>query len=341
VIYDAEKRIIFQVRREPIMQTLFKNTKHEIYLAGGCFWGTEKYISCIQGIVSTDVGYANGNTENPTYKEVCNNNTGHAETVRVEYNPDEISLSFVLNLYYDVINPTSVNKQGGDVGSQYRTGIYYVNEEDKSIIIDSIKELQKKYEKPIAIEVLPLRNYYLAEEYHQKYLDKNPAGYCHIGVDKFEKAKEAKEVKTQYQSKSKEDLKKELTDIQFEVTQNSGTEKPFSNEYFDLFKEGIYVDITTGEPLFVSTDKFESGCGWPSFSKPINNSLIVENLDKSIGRTRTEVRSKTGDAHLGHVFEDGPKELGGLRYCINSASLKFIAKDKMEELGYGYLLNQL
>lgn len=165
------------------------NHYKEIYLAGGCFWGTEKYLSGIKGIVNTDVGYANGNTENPSYEEVCRNNTGHAETVRVVYDPGEIRLSFILDLYYDVINPISVNRQGGDIGTQYRTGIYYVYEEDKEIIEDSIKELQKKYDKPIAIEVLPLKNYYLAEEYHQKYLDKNPSGYCHIGTDKFEKAK--------------------------------------------------------------------------------------------------------------------------------------------------------
>ena len=162
-----------------------------IYLAGGCFWGTEKYLSGIHGIIKTDVGYANGNTENPTYQEVCHNNTGHAETVRVEYDPEIISLSFILTLYYDVINPTSVNKQGGDTGTQYRTGIYYIDESDVEIIKESIADLQTRYDKPIAIEVLPLRNYYLAEEYHQKYLDKNPSGYCHIGVDKFDKAKAA------------------------------------------------------------------------------------------------------------------------------------------------------
>lgn len=162
-----------------------------IYLAGGCFWGTEKYLSGIKGIIETNVGYANGNTENPTYEEVCHHNTGHAETVKVVYDPNTISLTFVLELYYDVINPTSINKQGEDTGSQYRTGIYYVDENDVDIIKDSINELQTKYDKPIAIEVLPIINYYLAEEYHQKYLDKNPNGYCHIGVDKFEKAKVA------------------------------------------------------------------------------------------------------------------------------------------------------
>ncbi len=168
-----------------------KNLNKVIYLAGGCFWGTEKYLSGIKGITKTDVGYANGNTENPTYEEVCHNNTGHAETVRVVYDPEVINLSFLLTLYYDVINPISVNKQGADTGTQYRTGIYYVDDKDIEVIKDSIAQLQKKYDKPVAIEVLPLKNYYLAEEYHQKYLDKNPNGYCHIGADKFDKAKNA------------------------------------------------------------------------------------------------------------------------------------------------------
>ncbi len=170
-----------------------RNQLKEIYLAGGCFWGTEKYLSCIQGIVKTDVGYANGNTENPTYQEVCHNNTGHAETVRVFYDPSQIRLEFILSLYYDVINPTSMNRQGNDIGSQYRTGIYYVDDNDVEVIKKSLEELQTKYDKPIAIELLPLQNYYLAEEYHQKYLDKNPEGYCHIGSHKFEQARLAKD----------------------------------------------------------------------------------------------------------------------------------------------------
>lgn len=163
----------------------------EIYLAGGCFWGTEKYLQSVQGVISTSVGYANGNTQNPTYQEVCHNNTGHAETVHVVYDSEKIDLTFILELYYDVINPTSVNKQGADVGSQYRTGIYYVDQEDLPVIRESLQKLQEKYDKPVAIEAEPLKNYYLAEEYHQKYLDKNPTGYCHIRPDKFEKARRA------------------------------------------------------------------------------------------------------------------------------------------------------
>lgn len=164
-------------------------TLKEIYLAGGCFWGTEQYLSLMNGVVKTEVGYANGNTKNPTYEDVCYKNTGHAETVKVIYNPAQINLDTILTLYYDVINPTSINQQGGDIGSQYRTGIYYLDIADKKIIVNSIKELQKQYDKPIAIEVLELENYNMAEEFHQKYLDKNPNGYCHIGTDKFEKVK--------------------------------------------------------------------------------------------------------------------------------------------------------
>lgn len=167
------------------------STLKEIYLAGGCFWGTEKYLSCVNGIIETEVGYANGNTKNPTYEEVCRNNTGHAETVKVVYDDSMIGLDYILTLYYDVINPVSINRQGGDVGSQYRTGIYYIDESDIEVIQLSISKLQESYTEKIAIEVLPLLNYYRAEEYHQKYLDKNPSGYCHIGHDKFDLAKEA------------------------------------------------------------------------------------------------------------------------------------------------------
>jgi len=312
--------------------------KKEIYLAGGCFWGTEKYLEDIKGVMETEVGYANGNTKNPTYEEVCGKNTGHAETVKVIYEEEQIGLPFILSLYYDVINPITFNRQGGDVGSQYRTGVYYVDLEDEDIIRKSILELQKKYSEKIAIEVKPLLNYYKAEGYHQKYLDKNPNGYCHIGKDKFDKSKDAVDYSKKYTKKSKEILENSLTKMQYNVTQNSATEPAFQNEYFDVFKDGIYIDITTGEPLFVSTDKFESGCGWPSFSKPINENLLTEIKDKSHGMARTEVRNKLGDAHLGHVFSDGPVESGGLRYCINSASLKFISREEMKKNGYEYLL---
>lgn len=309
--------------------------KKEIYLAGGCFWGIEAYLKNIPGVLSTEVGYANGHTLDPTYKEVCSNNTGHAETVKVLYEDEEIGLLFLLELYYDVINPLSLNRQGNDAGTQYRTGIYFKDAKSEKIILESILKLQKKYKERIAIEVKHLDNYFKAEEYHQKYLDKNPNGYCHIGSEKFAKAKEALDPSCRFKKKSSEELKESLSSLQFEVTQKNGTEPPFQNAYYNEFDEGIYVDVTTGEPLFVSVDKFESGCGWPSFSRPIDDKLIQNVTDQSHGMLRTEVRSTTGNAHLGHVFSDGPKEQGGLRYCINSASLKFIPKENMKKEGYG------
>lgn len=309
----------------------------EIYLAGGCFWGTEQYLQNVTGILKTEVGYANGNTEKPTYEAVCYQNTGHAETVKVEYDNEIVSLPFLLTLYYEVINPTSVNRQGGDRGAQYRTGIYYKDIQDREVILDSVATLQKGYKKPIAIEVLPLKNYSRAEEHHQKYLDKNPSGYCHIGTDKLDQAKQAKDPGIPGEVVSKKALKKRLTPLQFEVTQHNATEPPFANEYYNQYEQGIYVDITTGEPLFVSTDKFESGCGWPAFAKPMsdNKEMVKEVVDHSHRMHRTEVRSTMGDAHLGHVFTDGPAELGGLRYCINSAALRFVPLEEMEKEGYG------
>ena len=317
----------------------------EIYFAGGCFWGTEHFMKQINGVKGTEVGYANGNIANPTYKQVCTGNTGFAETVKVTFDPQTVDLDVLLNLYFKTIDPTSMNRQGGDHGTQYRTSIYYTDKADLPVIEAAIKGLAKNYQKPIAIEVKPLSNFYVAEDYHQDYLDKNVNGYCHISPDLFDYARKAnaKPAKGQYKKSDDKTLRSKLTPEQYAVTQENATELPFRNEYWDEFKEGIYVDITTGEPLFISTDKFESGCGWPSFSKPISKELIKENLDTSHGMKRTEVRSKIGDAHLGHVFTDGPADKGGLRYCINSAALKFIPKDKMEAEGYGeylYLLGK-
>lgn len=315
-----------------------------IYLAGGCFWGVEKYFSLLPGVIETEVGYANGTGLTPTYEEVCRGNTGHAEAVKVEYNPAVISLPFLLQKYYDVIDPVSVNRQGNDKGTQYRTGIYYVDAADRAVIEASLKELQKKYKEPVAVELMPLTHFFPAEAYHQDYLDKNPGGYCHIPRARFEEAKQAKDphpevpVKVEFRKKSQEELKKELTPMQYQVTQNNGTEPPFRNEYFDNKKPGIYVDITTGEPLFISADKFDSGCGWPSFSRPLTADVVKEKKDATHGMIRTEVRRKTGDAHLGHVFDDGPADKGGLRYCINSASLRFVPESEMQKQGYGKYL---
>ena len=310
-----------------------------IHLAGGCFWGLEAYMQKLNGVEDAVSGYANGKTENPSYYDL--KTSGHAETVKVVYNPDIISLEDILAHYLRVVNPVSVNKQGNDVGTQYRTGIYYTDEADKAIIENILAKEQTKHDKPIAIEVEPLKQFYDAEEYHQDYLEKNPGGYCHIDLSLADKPLDKDEEpvidSSRYIKPSDEELKKNLTDIQYDVTQNSATERAFSHEYHDNFKRGIYVDITTKEPLFSSTDKFESGCGWPSFSKPISKDVVKYFEDNSHFMHRTEVRSRSGDAHLGHVFNDGPKEMGGQRYCINGASLEFIPYDEMDEKGYGYL----
>ncbi|SHI21585.1 peptide methionine sulfoxide reductase msrA/msrB [Sporobacter termitidis DSM 10068] len=311
----------------------------EIYLAGGCFWGAEKYLASIRGVLETQVGYANGKTENPTYEDVCRRDTGHAETVRVVYDPGVLPLDFLLSLFYEAIDPTSVNRQGNDRGVQYRTGVYYADEADLPVIRRSIDKLQEKRGRPVAVEVRPLESFYPAEEYHQKYLDKNPSGYCHIGPGKFKRAAEAVVSPSGYAAPDRETLRGSLSPVQFEVTQHSATEPPFKNEFWDQYRPGIYVDVTTGEPLFSSTDKFESGCGWPSFSKPIDPDVVREKSDETHGMVRTEVRSRAGDAHLGHVFPDGPRDKGGLRYCINSASLRFIPREDMAREGYGYLVD--
>jgi len=309
----------------------------EIYLAGGCFWGTEKYLSLIRGVTFTEVGYANGTKDKPTYEEVCTGTTGHAETVHVVYDPQVLPLEFLLELYYESIDPTSVNRQGEDVGEQYRTGIYYTDPDDLPIIEQSIKKLAERLDKPVAIEVKPLTSFWRAEEFHQKYLDKNPEGYCHIPKSKMLRAARAVVNSTDYSPPNEEKLKN-LSPLQYDVTQNAATEPPFKNEYWDERRPGIYVDITTGEPLFVSTDKFDSGCGWPSFARPIDPAVVTYHRDTSHGMDRIEVRSRVGNAHLGHVFDDGPEKLGGLRYCINSAALRFIPKEDMEKEGYGYLI---
>ena len=321
------------------MRTYDETKVKTIYLAGGCFWGLEAYMQKLNGVEDAISGYANGKTENPSYYDL--KTSGHAETVKVIYNPEIISLEDILAHYLRVVNPVSVNKQGNDVGTQYRTGIYYTDEAEKAIIENVLAKEQTKHDKPIAIEVEPLKHFYDAEEYHQDYLEKNPGGYCHIDLSLADKPLDKDEEpiidSSRYIKPSDEELKKNLTDIQYDVTQNSATERAFSHEYHDSFKRGIYVDITTKEPLFSSTDKFESGCGWPSFSKPISKDVVKYFEDNSHFMHRTEVRSRSGNAHLGHVFNDGPKEMGGQRYCINGASLEFIPYDEMDEKGYGYL----
>ena len=230
----------------------------EIYLAGGCFWGVEEYFRRLDGILETQVGYANGRTSNPTYEQVCTKTTGYAETVWIKYDEAIIPLRDVLRRYFRIIDPTSIDRQGPDIGNQYRTGIYYTDPTDVAVIDAELQRLAKNYSEQIQIEVLPLINYYPAEEYHQKYLMKNPAGYCHVDLSL---AEEVLMEKPSFDRKPKEELERTLSPLQLAVTQEAHTEAPFKNEYFDLFERGIYVDITTGEPLFLSEDKFDSGCG--------------------------------------------------------------------------------
>ena len=308
----------------------------EIYLAGGCFWGLEEYFSRIFGVLQTSVGYANGQVETTNYQLI--KETDHAETVQVVYDEKVVSLREILLYYFRVIDPLSVNQQGNDRGRQYRTGIYYLEEADLPTINTVVREQELLIGRKIAVEVEKLRHYILAEDYHQDYLKKNPGGYCHIDVRDAEKPLIDA---ANYEKPSQAVLRENLSEESYRVTQEAATEAPFSNAYDQIFEEGIYVDITTGEPLFFAKDKFASGCGWPSFSRPISKELIHYYQDLSHGMERIEVRSRSGNAHLGHVFTDGPQELGGLRYCINSASLRFIAKDEMEEAGYGYLLPYL
>ncbi len=316
----------------PNVGVMFDETSLEdLYLAGGCFWGVEAYMTRVYGVYDVTSGYANGSTENPSYEDLIYNNSGHAETVHVRYDPSLVSIKELLAYYFKVVDPTSLNQQGNDRGVQYRTGIYYTDETEKSIILEEVNKEQMMYEDKIVVEVLPLEHYYLAEEYHQDYLDKNPNGYCHIDLNLVT------EGISEYTKPSDAEIKEMLTKLQYKVTQNAGTERSFDNEYWDNTEPGLYVDIVTGEPLFSSKDKYKSGTGWPSFTQPISESVIIELEDNTLFTKRIEVKSRLGDSHLGHLFNDGPKDKGGLRYCLNSASLKFIPLEEMDEMGYGHL----
>ncbi len=332
---------------EIVQQNQKAEGQAEIYLAGGCFWGTEFLMMNVPGVESVEVGYANGPTSNPTYRDVCND-SGHAESAHVIYNPDVVPLEKILEVYYMSIDPTLLNQQGKDKGIQYRTGIYYSDPADEPTIKKSLKDLQDTLSERVVIECTPIKNFYRAEEKHQQYLIKNPNGYCHVSrtfINEQAKAKAAEQFPNKdfsrdatYGKPTKEVLNN-LSELQVAVTQNAETEPPFKNEYDEESRSGIYVDVTNGQPLFISTDKYDAGCGWPAFSKPIDEKALVRRKDYSFGMERIEVRAKASNAHLGHVFDDGPKDKGGIRYCINSAALRFIPRDKMQEEGYGEWLD--
>lgn len=305
-----------------------------IYLAGGCFWGMEKLMKSLPGVVQVTSGYANGNKENPTYEEVCSGHTGFRETVKVDYDPERISLETILYVFYSVIDPTLANRQGPDIGSQYQTGVYYTDEYSKAVA-ERIAAVEEKRYGEFRVENKPLANFYRAEEYHQEYLDKHPGGYCHIPLSAFERVAALTIDAGAYHRPSEQEIRARLSDEQYIVTQEKGTEAPFTNTYDRNYEDGIYVDIVTGEPLFLSTDKFNSGCGWPAFSRPVDPNVVVEQYDVTLSVPRTEVSSRVGASHLGHVFQGEGISPTDLRYCIDSAALRFIPYSEMEEAGYG------
>lgn len=308
-----------------------------IYLAGGCFWGLEKLMQNIPGVIRGTSGYANGDPSlRPTYKEVCTGRTGYRETVRVEYSEDRISLDAILFTFFAAIDPTVRNRQGNDMGSQYQTGVYYTDERSGATVAH-VADVERARHKNFAVETEPLKSFYDAEEYHQDYLDKNPGGYCHITPAEIKMAEKIIVDPAKYRRPSDDEVRKKLTKEQYYVAVDSGTEPSFRNEFWDHKEKGIYVDIITGEPLFSSKDKFESPCGWPAFSKAIDPNTIVYLKDDSFGMRRTEARSRAGNSHLGHVFYGDPDSPNGVRFCINSLSLRFIPFADMEREGYGYL----
>ncbi|MHB1128308.1 MAG: peptide-methionine (S)-S-oxide reductase MsrA [Bacillota bacterium] len=298
--------------------------------AGGCFWCMVSPFKINDGVIDVVSGYTGGHTENPTYEEVCSGTTGHYEAVQITFDPDRLSYDQLLQVFWQQIDPTDPGGQFNDRGQSYLSAIFYHDEEQRRKAEASKKALNEsgRFQKPIVTQILPAGIFYPAEEYHQDFYKKKAIRYTLYNQGSGRKAFIKK-----HWPKDKSPLKTKLTETQYHVTQENGTEPPFKNEFWNNEREGIYVDIVSGEPLFSSNDKFNSGCGWPSFTKPILSTSIEEKADLSHGMHRTEVRSNQADSHLGHVFTDGPGP-NRLRYCINSASLRFIPKEDLEREGY-------
>ncbi|MRG85791.1 peptide-methionine (S)-S-oxide reductase MsrA [Salinibacillus xinjiangensis] len=314
-----------------------ENRLEKATFAGGCFWCMVEPFDTRPGIHQVISGYTGGHKENPTYEEVCSDTTGHYEAVEITFDPSIFPYEDLVEIFWRLIDPTDPGGQFNDRGDSYRTAIFYHNEHQKEVAEASKKKLEEsgKFNQPIVTEILPASTFYPAEDYHQDYYQKNP---LHYKMYKKGSGRQGFIEKTWGNEKNLDELKQKLNPIQYHVTQENGTEVPFQNEYWDHEGEGIYVDVVSGEPLFSSKDKYDAGCGWPSFTKPIFDKQVKQELDTSHGMRRVEIRSSYADSHLGHVFEDGPIDQGGLRYCMNSAAMRFIPKEEMEEKGYGNLL---